>query len=142
MRGKGRPLSLARTALVLFERDDSNSVKPMRRASWLLAVLLLLPSFAGNGTFCARSDAILANCCSSNCPAGSRQAGRNCCHLSDTRANLQSAVPATKATLSGHTALLNSFRAFIKPVALESSLMPAEPEARSDPLSLLCSRQI
>src|SRR5579863_10540817 len=114
----------------------------MRRLAYLLVAFVAFLQVAGNGSVCSRFETISTGCCSTNCPAASPQAGRNCCQFSDSHASFQSAVPTSSASVP--LDVESTVRSFFttKRVAFRSRHRRLEPQAGSSPLSLLGSRQI
>jgi hypothetical protein len=120
----------------------SITVVHMRHLAYLLAALIASLQVAGNGPFCSAAQAISADCCSTNCPVGPPQAASDCCHVSNAHASFQSAIPAASVSLPFHASPI--FRTlFVSSKACFGLFhRRLEPQARSSPLALLCSRQI
>src|SRR5579871_6884065 len=100
-----------------------------------------LPRLPGDGGVSCGAKALTIACCASDCPALAAESGPGCCRLSEDRAE-PSAAPAGNAAASA-----------IGGPLVESAYVPGTrggggrcarraPRPRSDPLALLCSRQI
>lgn len=114
----------------------------MRAVSCLIALVLAVFSAAGNQAFCSTTVAPSVDCCSTKCPAGSSQAGPNCCHMSEGRATIQSAVPTQSPAPA--LDLVSGLSSVLAPASFvfEKCSPSIKPRSGLDLLSLLCSRQI
>jgi hypothetical protein len=114
----------------------------MRFAAWMLAALMALPGLMYGGTYCAPAATIANDCCGPNCPAGAPLTMVDCCQASKDRVDGHCAAVTGQSRLPLFALSAAPILPAIAAADTRSNRPGPKPQSRSDPLSLLCSRQI